>query len=266
MRISKQLQETLEKSGWLPHLRGYFMSPDWDDLSSAIKEIAVRDNICPEPQDVVIFRALIETPLSAVKCVIVGQDPYPTPGTANGLAFAVNPGRVRPASLSNIVKEVELDVGVFIPKNKSTLLGWTKQGVLLLNSVLTVTETRPNSHLGFGWEGFTDLVLNIVAEQQERVAFLLWGKYAQDKMANMSGTSKFRRNHLILTAAHPSPQSAHQGFFGSHHFTETNKFLKRHNIEPIDWSKVDISDLDDNIRLPVWTDKDDFYERRYLDK
>ena len=175
------------------------------------------------------FRALDLTPLDRVKVVILGQDPYHGYGQAHGLCFSVQPGVRIPPSLVNIYKELQSDLGI-PPARHGFLEHWARQGVLLLNSVLTVEEARAASHQGKGWERFTDAVIRAVNEQCDGVVFMLWGSYAQKKAAFVD-----RNRHLVLRAPHPSPLSAHNGFFGCRHFSQANEFLVSRAKDPVDW-------------------------------
>ncbi len=175
------------------------------------------------------FRALDLTPLDDVKVVILGQDPYHGAGQAHGLCFSVQPGVRIPPSLVNIYKELQSDLGI-TPVKHGFLESWARQGVLLLNSVLTVEEARAASHQGQGWEKFTDAIIRTVNDECDGVVFLLWGSYAQKKASFVDQTK-----HLVLKSPHPSPLSAHNGFFGNHHFSKANDFLKSRGREPIDW-------------------------------
>lgn len=175
-----------------------------------------------------IFNALKYTPYSKVKAVILGQDPYHGPGQAHGLCFSVNKGIPKPPSLENIFKELEEDLKI-TPPGHGCLIDWTKQGVLLLNTVLTVREGRANSHKGKGWEYLTDKIIKLLNEREKPMVFLLWGANAKAKEPYITNS-----NHLVLTAAHPSPLSAYNGFFGCRHFSKTNDFLSRYG-EHIDW-------------------------------
>ncbi len=177
-----------------------------------------------------VFQAFKETPLEQVKVVILGQDPYHGPNQANGLCFSVHPGVPFPPSLLNIFKELQGDLGLPLPTH-GDLSHWAKQGVLLLNTVLTVAAGSPQSHQGKGWERFTDSVIRIVNDQCEHVVFLLWGSPAKTKLPMID-----QRKHTVLTSVHPSPLSAHRGFFGCHHFSQTNQALSRHGQTPIDWA------------------------------
>lgn len=176
------------------------------------------------------FAAMNLTPLDQVKVVIVGQDPYHGPGQAHGLSFSVKDGVRFPPSLKNIFKELNHDLNLPIPKSGS-LIKWAEQGVLLLNAVLTVESGKAASHQGKGWEEFTDKIIHIVNDHCEHVVFILWGSYAQKKAAFVD-----REKHLVLESVHPSPLSAHRGFFGTRPFSKTNAYLKVHGISEIDWS------------------------------
>lgn len=185
------------------------------------------------PKGAEYFRALDLTPLDRVKVVILGQDPYHGPGQAHGLCFSVQPGVRIPPSLVNIYKELQSDLGIS-PAHHGFLEHWARQGVLLLNSVLTVEEARAASHQGRGWERFTDAVIRAVNDQCDGVVFMLWGSYAQKKASFVD-----RNRHLVLRAPHPSPLSAHNGFFGSRHFSQANDFLISRGRQPIDWKLPD---------------------------
>ncbi len=177
-----------------------------------------------------IFSAFEKTPFNNVKVVILGQDPYHNPGQAHGLAFSVQKGIPSPPSLVNIYKEIHQDTGACIPKH-GNLEQWAEQGVLLLNAALTVVANTPMSHSKIGWHEFTNAVIRAISENKAHVVFILWGAFARSKQ-ELIDSSK----HLILTAAHPSPLSAHNGFFGCRHFSKANKWLEEHGIAPIDWS------------------------------
>ncbi len=176
-----------------------------------------------------IFSALDSTPLSQVKVVILGQDPYHGPGQAHGLCFSVQPGVPTPPSLVNIFKEIHTDLELPIPGH-GHLQAWAERGVLLLNAVLTVERGQAGAHQGKGWERFTDAVVEAVNRQCDQVAFLLWGSHAQRKGANIDS-----RRHLVLKAPHPSPLSAHRGFFGCRHFSQANAWLESRGVDPVDW-------------------------------
>ena len=190
------------------------------------QEYATR-KIFPPGDD--IFNAFHLTPLSEVKCVIIGQDPYHDDGQAHGLCFSVKPDVAIPPSLVNIYKELNEDLGCYIPNN-GYLVKWAKQGVLLLNAVLTVRAHQAASHQGKGWEEFTDAAIRAVNEQDRPIVFLLWGGFAQKKAAMLNNPK-----HLILKAPHPSPLSVYRGFFGCKHFSQANEFLVANGLEPIDW-------------------------------
>jgi uracil-DNA glycosylase len=180
------------------------------------------------------FRALDLTPLDQVRVVILGQDPYHGPGQAHGLCFSVGHGVQPPPSLVNIFKELESDIGIK-PARHGFLEHWARQGVLLLNSVLTVEMGRAASHCERGWERFTDAIIREVNAKAEPVVFMLWGRYAQNKAAFVDSVDRGGR-HLVLKAPHPSPLSAHSGFFGCRHFSKANDFLESHGLAPIDWA------------------------------
>jgi len=183
------------------------------------------------PPGPLIFNAFEQTPLDHLKVVIIGQDPYHGPGQAHGLSFSVPDGVKPPPSLQNIFKEIESDLGLNMPSNYGNLTKWAKQGVLLLNAVLTVEAGLAASHQGKGWERFTDAVIRLVNDQPRPVVFILWGSYAQRKAAFVD-----RNRHLVLASAHPSPLSAHNGFFGSRPFSKANEFLVANGQDPIDWA------------------------------
>lgn len=176
-----------------------------------------------------VFNALNYTPLKDVKCVIFGQDPYHNDGQAHGLAFSVNKGIDVPPSLVNIYKELESDIGIIVPDH-GYLKALAKQGVLLLNTVLTVRAHEPNSHKNKGWEKFSDAIVDILNKQDKPIVYMLWGKPAQTKMKRLNN-----ENHLILTAPHPSPLSSYRGFFGCKHFSKANDFLTSKGASPINW-------------------------------
>ncbi|MGN6313795.1 MAG: uracil-DNA glycosylase [Rhodanobacteraceae bacterium] len=184
-----------------------------------------------------IFTALNSTPFDRVKVVILGQDPYHGPDQAHGLCFSVLPGVPPPPSLVNIFTEIERDLGIPRPDH-GCLIPWAQRGVLLLNAVLTVEESRPGSHQGKGWEGFTDRVIDVLNREREGLVFLLWGSYAQAK-----GRLIDRRRHHVLQAPHPSPLSAHRGFIGCGHFSAANAWLERQGQVPVDWALPRRADL-----------------------
>lgn len=213
---------------WLPCVQGEFKKPYYRELYQFIRQEYNTHVIYPPADD--IFNAFHFTPLSKVKVLILGQDPYHGEHQAHGLCFSVLPDQPEiPPSLQNIYKELETDVGCYIPNN-GYLKKWTDQGVLLLNTVLTVRAHQAGSHQGKGWEQFTDAIIEAVNAQDRPVVYLLWGKPAQSKIPMLTNPK-----HLILKAPHPSPLSAYRGFFGCRHFSQTNEFLQSHGIEPIDW-------------------------------
>ncbi len=212
---------------WLEPLTPEFKKPYYKDLYETVKKEYHEHPVYPPADD--IFNAFDFTPLSEVKVVIIGQDPYHEPGQAHGLCFSVKPGVKTPPSLVNIYKELNDDLGCYIPNN-GYLEKWARQGVLMLNNVLTVRAHQAASHAGIGWEKFTDAVIDILNQQDRPIVFLLWGSPAAKKCAKLNNP-----NHLILKAPHPSPLSAYRGFFGCKHFSKTNEFLKSKGLSPIDW-------------------------------
>jgi len=218
---------------WLEPLRGEFDQPYMGELKRFLMNERDRGRtIFPRPPD--WFRALDLTPLDKVRAVILGQDPYHGEGQAHGLCFSVPPGVRPPPSLANIFKELESDLGIR-PSPHGFLEHWARQGVLLLNSVLTVEMGRAASHRDRGWEQFTDSVVRLVNAKPEPVVFLLWGSYAQKKAGFVDSVDRGGR-HLVLKAPHPSPLSAHSGFFGCRHFSIANAFLEERGLAPIDWA------------------------------
>ena len=222
-------QEIKLHPSWLEPLRGEFEQPYMDELKRFLMAERERGKqIFPRGSE--WFRALDLTPLEQVRVVILGQDPYHGPGQAHGLCFSVKDGVRPPPSLVNIYKELETDLAV-TPRRHGFLEHWAKQGVLLLNSVLTVEMGRAASHRERGWERFTDKIIREVNAKPEPVVFMLWGSYAQKKAAFVDTSW-----HCILKAPHPSPLSAHSGFFGCRHFSKANAFLESRRMEPIDWA------------------------------
>lgn len=213
---------------WDELLKGEFEKPYYLQLRQFLKSEYSTYTIYPDMYD--IFNALKLTPYNDVKAVILGQDPYHEPNQAHGLAFSVKDGVKLPPSLINIYKELNTDLGLPIPE-KGDLTKWAKEGVLLLNTALTVRRGNANSHRGKGWEIFTDSIIKAMNEREKPVVFILWGANARAKTALITNP-----NHKILTCAHPSPLSAYNGFFGCKHFSKCNDFLKEKGIEPIDWS------------------------------
>lgn len=212
---------------WLKPLSAEFRKDYYRALYAKVKEEYEHHQIFPASQD--LFKAFELTPLSQVKVVILGQDPYHGDGQAEGLCFSVKPGIDTPPSLQNIYKELRQDEGCYIPDN-GCLVPWAKQGVLLLNTVLTVRAHAAFSHRGIGWEQFTDAAIRALNEQNRPIVFMLWGKPAQEKAKMLTNPM-----HLILKAPHPSPLSASRGFFGCRHFSQCNAFLTAHGISPINW-------------------------------
>ena len=214
--------------GWKEALREEFDKPYMKVLSEFLRTEKAAGMVIYPPGPL-IFNALNSTPLDQVKVVIIGQDPYHGPGQAHGLCFSVLPGVPVPPSLVNIFKELNADLGI-APPDHGCLLPWARQGVLLLNAVLTVEEGRAGAHQGKGWEGFTDHAIETLAREREGLVFLLWGSYAQAK-----GKVIDTRRHRVLRAPHPSPLSAHRGFLGCGHFSATNQYLAQRGLSPIDW-------------------------------
>jgi len=220
--------ETPIEPSWREALTEEFGKPYFKELDAAVRE-AYRGSEPIYPPVPLIFNAFSLCPFDAVKVVILGQDPYHGRGQAHGLCFSVQDDVRIPPSLQNIYKELESDLGVS-PHSSGNLTHWAQQGVLLLNTTLTVREGIPNSHQGVGWETFTDAIIQKISDEKEHVVFLLWGKYAQKKGAHIDTTK-----HLVLTAPHPSPFSAHTGFLGCRHFSKTNTYLEKHGKTPIAW-------------------------------
>ena len=211
---------------WLTPLKPEFSKPYYAKLYQKVKEEYNTRRIYPPADD--IFNAFSLTPLEKVKAVILGQDPYHGEGQAHGLCFSVKPDVEIPPSLVNIFQELHDDLGCYIPNN-GYLVKWARQGVLMLNTVLTVRAHQPNSHRGIGWEEFTDAAIRILDRQDRSMVFILWGRPAQMKKAMLHNP-----RHLILESPHPSPLSAFRGFFGSRPFSKTNAFLEKNGLEPID--------------------------------
>ena len=219
-------------SSWRPLLKAEITKPYFHDLQQfVIREQQTRTVYPPENE---IFSALKLTPYDKVKVLLLGQDPYPGKDQAHGLCFSVKPGIKPPASLRNIYKELQSDVGFRIPNN-GYLVPWARQGILMLNAVLTVRAGEPNSHKGRGWETFTDSIISKVSEHDSPVIFVLWGAYAQKKIKLID-----TRRHVIIQSAHPSPLSARNGFFGSRPFSATNKALRKAGESEIDWQIPDL--------------------------
>ena len=212
---------------WLPFLKEEFSKPYYRELYKFVSDAYSKDVVFPPSED--IFNALKYTSIGDVKVVLLGQDPYHEYGQAHGMSFSVKPGVKIPPSLLNMYKELQDELGCFIPNN-GYLEKWANQGVLLLNTVLTVKEGCANSHKGKGWENFTDAVIKAVNKQDRAVVYFLWGSNARAKKALITNPK-----HLILETVHPSPLSAYNGFFGCGHFKKANDFLIANGSEPIDW-------------------------------
>jgi len=215
------------ESSWKEKLQPEFEREYFKNLVNFVKSEYQTKTIYPQGK--FIFNAFDQCPFDRVKVVILGQDPYHEPGQAHGLCFSVNDGIPFPPSLINIFKEIETDLGISAPHTGS-LLRWAQQGVLLLNATLTVKAHYAGSHQNKGWETFTDAVIHRIAEEKEHVVFILWGSYAQNK-----GEFIDQNKHLVLKSPHPSPLSAHRGFFGNKHFSKTNNYLIQTGQEPIQW-------------------------------
>ena len=218
---------------WKERIGAYLERPQMQALSAFLRAEKQQGKVIfpPGPE---IFAAFEHTPFERVRVVILGQDPYHGPGQAHGLCFSVKPGTRTPPSLVNIYKEMEADLGI-PPARHGFLEHWAEQGVLLLNAVLTVQMGMAASHQGRGWERFTDAVIRLVNAREKPVVFMLWGSHAQKKAAFVESVERGGR-HLVLRAPHPSPLSAHTGFFGCRHFSKANEFLRAHGEKPIDWA------------------------------
>lgn len=216
---------------WDALLKDAFSSEWYGELRRFLKEEYMSHTVYPDMRD--IFNALKTTPYNSVKAVILGQDPYHNPGEAHGMCFSVKPGVKTPPSLVNIFKEINSDLGIRIPDN-GYLKPWAEQGVLLLNTILTVRRNEPYSHKGKGWEKLTDTVIKLLNERPDPVVFLLWGAPARAKKSLIT-----RPHHFVLEAAHPSPLSAHNGFFGCKHFSKTNAILFSLGKTPVNWELPD---------------------------
>lgn len=220
------MQVRIEAS-WREHLQQEFDAPYFAQLVAFVRQEYQQGKVYPPGR--LIFNAFDQCPFNQVKVVIIGQDPYHEPGQAQGLCFSVPNGVQIPPSLVNIYKEIESDLGVKCPPS-GDLTRWARQGVLLLNATLTVREHQAGSHQRQGWEQFTDAVIATLSRERTGLVFLLWGSYAQGKRM-LIDTSR----HLVLQSPHPSPLSAHRGFFGNHHFSQTNAWLQAHGLTPIQW-------------------------------
>ncbi|MDA3914161.1 uracil-DNA glycosylase [Oleiagrimonas sp.] len=217
------------EASWKDRVGDYFERKDMRELADFLRA-QKRDGKAIYPPGPEIFAAFEHTPFEQVKVVILGQDPYHGPGQAHGLCFSVRPDVPVPPSLQNIFKEIERDLGIARPDH-GCLTPWADRGVLLLNTVLTVERGRAASHRGMGWEGFTDTVIRCLSEEREGLVFLLWGSHAGAKAGLIDG-----RRHAILRTTHPSPLSAHRGFLGCGHFSQTQAFLQARGMSPLDWS------------------------------
>lgn len=216
------------EAGWKAALHAEFEKPYMRELGDFLRsEKAAGKQIYPPGS--LIFNALNSTPLAQTKVVIIGQDPYHGPGQAHGLCFSVQPGVKTPPSLVNIYKELKRDLNIDIP-NHGYLQSWADQGVLMLNTTMTVERANANAHAGKGWQFFTDRIIEVVSEHQPHLVFLLWGAHAQSKQKLIDATK-----HLVLTSVHPSPLSAYRGFLGCGHFSRANKFLEQNGEAPIEW-------------------------------
>ena len=215
------------EASWLEKLQPEFDKPYFEQLIQFVKAEYAQGTCYPP--GALIFNAFNLCPLSQVKVVLIGQDPYHEPGQAHGLCFSVNDGVPFPPSLRNIFAEIQTDLGKPIPTS-GNLTRWAQQGVLLLNATLTVRAHAAASHQRRGWETFTDAVISTISAEREHVVFILWGSYAQSKAPLIDAS-----RHCILRSAHPSPLSAHRGFFGNHHFSICNQYLQQHQIQPINW-------------------------------
>jgi len=220
------MEVKIEKS-WKNALAEEFQKPYFTELAAFVRDEFLAGKVYPPPK--YVFRAFELCPYDTARVVILGQDPYHGAGQAHGLCFSVSEKVSMPPSLQNIYKEIKDDIGGATPQN-GNLERWAKQGVLLLNATLTVRAGAPGSHQHKGWEQFTDAVIKKLSDNKEHLVFLLWGKYAQEK-----GVVMDTEKHLVLTAAHPSPYSAANGFFGCRHFSATNNYLQAHNLTPILW-------------------------------
>jgi uracil-DNA glycosylase len=225
----EKTREIRLEASWKNHLADEFAHPYMADLRGFLLE-RKRAGAVIYPPGELIFNALDSTPFDAVKIVILGQDPYHGPGQAHGLCFSVREGVELPPSLVNIYREIAADLGC-ATRSSGNLQSWAEQGVLLLNAVLTVEKGRAGSHQGRGWERFTDRVVAELNHERDHLVFMLWGSYAIRK-----GGAIDRGRHLVLTAPHPSPLSAHRGFFGCRHFSLANAWLERHGLSPIRWA------------------------------
>ena len=225
--LNKKLQDYISKDCWRKLLSGEFQKPYMMELEKTLRHEYKEKIIFPKPSD--IFNAFNLKSFDEVKVVIIGQDPYHGPNQAHGLCFSVQPQIKIPPSLANIYKEIESDLGIKMPLHGS-LNSWAMQGVLLLNTLLTVENGNPMAHKKLGWDKFTDHVINLISEKRENVVFMLWGSAAHKKAQNVDS-----QKHYILKSVHPSPLSSYRGYFGCKHFSLCNDFLKSKNLTAIDW-------------------------------
>ncbi len=217
------------EASWKEELKQEFTKAYFQQIVAFLKTEKMQGKTIYPPGSL-IFNAFTQTPFDQVKVVIIGQDPYHGPGQAHGLSFSVPDGIQPPPSLVNIYKEIESDMGVGMPAQQGNLSKWAQQGVLLLNAFLTVRANEAASHSKIGWENFTNAVIQKISDNKKGVVFLLWGKFAQEKQRLIDETK-----HHVLKAAHPSPLSAYNGFFGCKHFSKTNELLLNQGYDPIDW-------------------------------
>lgn len=222
-----KIEVEIEKE-WAHELQNYFVTEECNRLVDFVTGEYATNTVFPNSQD--IFRAFKLTPFSKVSVVVLGQDPYHNDRQAHGLSFSVPEGIKLPPSLKNIYKEIESDIGIKKDYSNGNLENWSKQGVFMLNAILTVVAHAPTSHQGKGWELFTNTVIKTISDKHEHVVFMLWGNYARSKR-NLIDPMK----HLILEAPHPSPFSAYTGFFGCKHFSRCNEYLKRNGKTPVEW-------------------------------
>ncbi len=219
------------EASWLEKLQGEFEKPYMKELE-AFLAVELQSGAEVYPPFDLVFNAFCQTPFDEVKIVIMGQDPYHNPGQAHGLSFSVPKGVPIPPSLQNIYKEIKDDLGI-LPPNHGCLIDWSRQGVMMLNATLTVRAHEAKSHFGRGWEIFTDKVIELQCMRKDPIVFILWGKSAFEKFKHISSNAQ---HHLVLTSPHPSPLSAHAGFFGNGHFSKANEFLVKAGKEPIHWA------------------------------
>lgn len=233
MQNLTSLSSNLHDPTWKKLLSPEFHKSYISDLENKVKAAYIEKEIYPKPEE--IFSAFNLTPFDKIKVVIIGQDPYHGPNQAHGLCFSVKPEIKIPPSLANIYKEIESDLGIKMPRH-GYLEHWAQQGVFLLNALLTVESGKPMAHKAFGWEQFTDQVINLINEKKENVVFMLWGSPAHTKAKNVDPT-----RHYVLKTVHPSPLSSYRGYFGCKHFSLCNEFLKSKGLTPIDWSLPELA-------------------------